>query len=169
MCGSGGWWKRGCLRDIMARPAIINRKTGGLSLLELLIALAILVIAATGIFFAFRQTDRRVLQNASLMLQADLRYAQRRAMAEGRRVGISFEPARNRYRIMAFDSYEVIRTVYFQDGVRLRHNSGPHLYFLPRGTASSGFRIRLSNGRYWQELTATVSGGRIKIFEITTT
>ncbi|MCL2571431.1 MAG: GspH/FimT family pseudopilin [Defluviitaleaceae bacterium] len=143
-----------------------NRK--GFSLLELLIALGIITIVSGGVFLAFRQTPRRALNNASIQLQADLRYAQRRAIQEGRRIGIIFEPAHNRYRIMSTSPTEEIRVVYFQGGVRLRQTiPGARLDFLPRGTASSGFTISLSNGRYWQRLTATVSGGRIEIFDIT--
>jgi len=146
---------------------IRTARSKGFTLLELVIALAVISIISGGVFFAFRPTQQRNLQNASLQLQADLRYAQRRAIIEGRRFGVAFDLTANNYRIVAENPRETIRTVYFQDGVRLRYVTGARLNFLPRGTASSGFRIRLSNGDYWQQLTATVSGGRIRIFEIT--
>ena len=135
--------------------------------MELIIALAIVMIATSGVFLAFRQSDRRALHNASLQLQADLRYAQRRAMIEGRRVGVIFEPALNRYRVVSTRPTVTLRTVYFENGVRLRYNSFPQLYFTPRGTSSSGFTIWLYNAGSWQRLTATVASGRIRIFDIT--
>jgi len=139
----------------------------GFTLLEVVIALAIITIISGGIFLVVRQSPRRALHNASLQLQADMRYAQRRAIMEGRRFGIEFNTARNRYRIMATNPTEEIRVVYFEGRINLWYTTRTRLDFLPRGTASSGFRIRISNGRYEQQLTATVSGGRIEIFEIT--
>lgn len=146
-----------------------KKAQNGFTLLELIITLAVIIVVSGSVFLAFRQPDRRVLENASLQLQADLRYAQRRALIGGRQYGVLFEPAHNRYRVMAFFPEEEIRAVYFSDGVRLRFSTEPVLRFHTRGTSTGGFRIRLSNGRYWQELTSTVSGGRIEIFAITTT
>jgi len=139
----------------------------GFTLLELIIALGIITIVIGGIFLTLRPSTRRDLENASLTLQADLRYSQRRAIMEGQRIGIHFEPHYNRYSIITGAPERVIRTVYLQNGVNLVETSAPRLMFLPRGTASAGFRITLSNGDYWQRITATVSGGRIHIFDIT--
>ena len=143
---------------------------GAFTLIELVIALGIIMLVSGGVFLSLRNTSHRALQNASLELQADLRYAQRRAIMEGRRFGVQFEPTQNRYHIIEQNGrfFHVIRTVYFENGVRLRHTTGNRLVFLPRGTSSGGFSINLSNGRYWQRLTATVSGGRIQIHDITT-
>ena len=152
---------------IQARAGPSAKRRSGFTLLELIIALALIVIVSSGVFLAFRQSDRRALHNASLMLQADLRYAQRRAMIEGRRVGVIFEPGLNRYRVVSTNPTTTLRTVYFHSGVRLRYNSFPQLHFTTRGTSSSGFTIWLYNGGYWQRLTATVAGGRIRVFDIT--
>ena len=144
----------------------------GFTLIELVIALSIIMLVSAGVSIGLRNrnTDRRALQNASLTLQADLRYAQRRAIMEGRRFGVLFEPARNRYHIVArypvSRPERIVRTVYFENGVRLQSTTGTHLMFLPRGTSSGGFTILLSNGSYWQRTTATVSGGRIRVFDI---
>jgi len=142
------------------------KATHGVTLFELVIALGLLAIVSTGVFMSFRGNERRDLQNASLILQADLRYAQRRAITEGRRYGIIFEVQNNRYHVVLNRPRETIRTVYFQNGVTLHETSHHSLMFLPRGTASRGFRITLHNGPYSQQLTATVSGGRIRIFDI---
>ena len=149
--------------------SLSRKSTSGISLLELLIVLAIFAIIGSGLVISLRQADRRALNNASLQLQADLRYAQRLAIIEGRRHGIVFEVENNRYRIIATAPERTIRTVYLQNGVRLVETSGDRLVFLPRGTVSGGFRINLGIGPYYQRLTATVSGGRIRIFDISTT
>jgi len=139
----------------------------GFTLLELAIVLGLISILALGVAMSVRGNDHRALEQASLTLQADLRYTQRRAIMEGQRVGIIFEPTHNRYRLVD-SSLQTIRTVYLQNGVTLLGTvGGNQLMFLPRGTASSGFRIILTNGSYMQHLTATVSGGRIQIGEIT--
>jgi Tfp pilus assembly protein FimT len=145
------------------------KRCGGITLLELTVAMAVSMIVLGVIFIGMRgnNTAYRDLENASIVLQSDLRYAQRRAMMEGRRVGITFDPARNRYTIRAWTPFEYIRTVYLQNGVELFYSTHPQLYFLPRGTASSGFSLTLNNGVYWQRITATVSGGRIRVWDIT--
>jgi len=138
----------------------------GLTLIELVLVLGIISIMAVGVFVNVRANERRALENASLALQADLRYAQRRAIMEGRRHGVMFDLRYNRYRIVVDRPRRTIRTVYLPEGITLAEASGPSLMFLPRGTASAGFRVTLSSETYRQELTATVSGGRIRIFEM---
>ena len=139
----------------------------GFTLIELTITLAVIVIVTGGVFLTFRQPNRRALENASLQLQADIRYAQRRAMIGGRQFDVLFEPAHNRYRVRYLNPIQDIRVVYFTDGVQLRYSTLPRLIFHPRGTPNRGFTITLSNGRYWQDLTVTVSGGRVRIFDAT--
>jgi len=145
------------------------KRSGGFTLLEITIAMAVIVIVVGGIFLGTRGNNNnayRALETATLVLQADLRYTQRRAIMEGRRVGIFFEPARNRYSIITMSPFSTIRTVYLRDGVVLAETSHPRLMFLPRGTASSGFRVTLNNGIYTQRVTATVSGGQVRIHDI---
>lgn len=136
-------------------------------LVELTIAMAIVMVVVGGIFLSARghNTTYRELETAALVLQADLRYAQRRAIMEGRRVGIFFEPSRNRYTLITQRPFSTIRTVYFQNGIHLVETSHPQLMFLPRGTASSAFRITLNNGIYSQRITATLSGGQVRIHD----
>ena len=143
------------------------KPTSGLTLFELIIVLGIIAIVTTGIFVSMRGNEQRALENASLALQADIRYAQRRAIMEGRRIGINFSPANNSYSIMTQRPTTTIRTVYLQSGVVLVETSHDQLMFLPRGTASSAFRITLRNDAYWQRITATLSGGQVRIHDIT--
>ena len=146
------------------------KKSRGFTLLELIIVLGLAVVVMTGVFAHLRTNNRRNIQNASLAIQADLRYAQRRAMTEGIRYFVHFEPSQNRYHIMRYPN-RLVRTAYVQNGVNLFNNNftNNRLIFLPRGTASMGGTIILNNPPYWQHITATVSGGRIRVFEPTRT
>jgi len=143
-------------------------KRKGFTLLELTIALAIIAIASGGIFLVFRQSPRRDLENASLQLQADIRYAQRRAIIEGRRIEVRI----NRYHyviryVNPGGVFGEIRTVYFQNGVHIRQTNTNSIGFLPRGTVGGSGTLSLANARYEQNLTITVSGGRVEIKPIT--
>ncbi len=145
----------------------------GLTLIELITVLAVVSIIMAVTAVSALSADRRVLNNASLQLQADLRHAQRMAMIEGREWAL----------VISSDSYRIARqeppsgimqsekTVNLEDGVRFSDAkfSGDNLLnvvYFPRGTISEGFTATLQKGRYYQQLTATVSGGRIKIGEI---
>jgi len=151
----------------------------GFTLLELTIALAITLIASTAIFAGHRQIQRRTLHQASYQLQADLRYAQRRSIIEGRRFGIQIEPSARRYHVVELRRFgsnnnlsiaNIIRTVYLPAGVRINPPSGANnlLHYTGRGTPSRGATITLSNGPFNQTMTRTVSGGRIQVDPITT-
>jgi len=149
------------------------KKTRGVTLLELAVVLAVIMVISGAVFIGIsgNTNDYRTLHNAAVALQADMRYAQRRAVMEGRRFNVHFEPSLNRYSIVTWQpSREIHRIIYFQDGITLRLTSfdGDSIGFLPRGTGVAG-TIVLSNGRYWQKLTTTVSGGRVYIYPITTT
>ncbi len=136
----------------------------GLTLIELVIALAVVSIITAGAALSFRLADRRVLYNTSLVLQADLRYAQRMSMIEGQRYGIEFD--QRSYAIFKLAKNmprTIIRTVELPDGVEYRIHNQPQVHYLPRGTITDGFTVVLEKGRYSQEITATVSGGRIEI------
>lgn len=149
------------------KPGRKTRNNGGFTLLELTITLAVIVVISGGVFLAIRQPNRRALDNAALQLQADIRYAQRRALIGGQMYWVEFNRFDNMYRVMTMPNEE-IRRVYFQDGVRMVYVSVENfsqLRFHPRGTATGGFRVRLEHGRYSRDLTATVSGGRVRIQE----
>lgn len=140
----------------------------GLTLLELVIVIAIIMVATGVVLIGTRgsNNDYRTLHNAALMLQADMRYAQRRAVMEGQRVEVRFEPTQNRYHLITLSPTTTLRTVYFQNGVNLRSTTYPgnRMWYLPRATTGpQAGTIVLTNGRYWQELTTTVSGGRVEI------
>jgi len=142
----------------------------GFTLLELLIALAIISIVSGGIFLAFRQSPRHNLESAVLQLQADIRYAQRRAIIEGQRVDVHIDLMENRYRIRLHgpNGIETIRTIYLQNGVSILQTNTVRIEFLPRGTprGESPGTVELINGRYRQYLTIIPSGGRVRIAEV---
>jgi len=130
--------------------------------------LGIVAVLGTATLTTARGIQRRTLNNASLALQADLRMAQRMALIEGRRWRTTFDMENNRYFIhpVPRDLAGYIHIVYLPNGVTIDYFTHANLEYLPRGTVSSGFRIDLRNGPYIQRLTATVSAGRIAVFDI---
>jgi len=142
------------------------RRARGFTLIELAVALAVMAAAVSVAALSLRQSDRRALNDASRTIQADLRLAQRMAMIEGRRWGVMFDRLENRYYVYHHLPRTTVKTVDVPNGALIREISHTELVYTPRGTASTGFRIWLSKGRYWQRTTATVSGGRIEIKEI---
>lgn len=153
------------------------KSRGGFTLLEITIALAVLMIVGVVLFAATgHNRDYRNLYNASRRLQADMRYAQRRAITEGRRIYIHFEHANNRYRLITRPGvHPISEFVYFQNGITFSL-SGPFVFtgvgFLPRGTPVYPRTIYLYNGgqpqrpRYRQRITVIPSGGRTEVYPI---
>ncbi|MCL2386437.1 MAG: GspH/FimT family pseudopilin [Defluviitaleaceae bacterium] len=141
----------------------------GFTLMELVIVMAVLMVVVGVILVSVNgnSNDYRVLSNAAVTMQADIRYAQRRAIMEGRRIGVHFDVLYNRYHIIDRHS-TVLRTVYLPDGVNLLavNYDNQRLMYLPRGTASQAGTIALRKGRYHQEITTTVSGGQVRIHDI---
>jgi len=140
----------------------------GLTLLEVTIALGIIILMSTGILLSVRGVERRNLHNASLALQADLRYAQRRAISEGQAFRVVFELVNNRYTIQTnVFPPEVVRRVSLPEGITLESvGNGNDVIFHPRGTPSRAFTILLRSESYQQALTIIPSGGRVRIDEI---
>jgi prepilin-type N-terminal cleavage/methylation domain-containing protein len=161
---------KGLFRKKGLKPGLtLSQASPGLTLIELVIALAVAAVIAGGVLWSLNAADRLALQQTSYALQADLRYTQRMAMIEGRRWGVIFDVVGNRYHIISTEPTTIIQTVTLSHGVQLVETSAPIMLYLPRGTASQGFRCTLAKGRYWQRLTGTVSGGRIEIKDIITT
>jgi len=151
-------------KEPKARGQPISRKGGGFTLLELIIALGIVAIVSGGLFLAFRQTERSALRNAALMLQADIRYAQRRAITEGRTVRILLEPrpGHDRDRYVVNRGQRDSRIVYFENGINIMFRQEFH--FLPRGTPGGDlYTIVLRSERYQQNVTVGPVGGRVDI------
>ena len=139
----------------------------GITLLELLIVLGILVIVGGAAVAGVRAQQRRTLNNASLTLQAHMRRLQQLAVLEGRNYRIIFNMEDNSY-LMRHQSWgSPSETVYLPQGVTIRHISHPHnttvLEFLPRGTPSAGMTVELQHGPFIQTLTVVPSGGRVYV------
>jgi len=78
----------------------VRKRRAGFTLLEVLIVLAVFVIIAGGV--SYFPAERRRVTAAALMLQTDMRYAQRLALTEGNRVDVTFNMADKSYRIDAY-------------------------------------------------------------------
>ena len=143
----------------------------GFTLMELTIALGIMLLLSGTALAAFSGIQRRTLHHASLELQSTLRTAQRLALAEGRRHRVVINEYENWYElrtVLPHFQTELLRRVYFPEGVTITqfnrsHENLPRVDYLPRGTATTAFTIRLELGRYSQEMTGTVGGGRVAL------
>ncbi|MCL1846250.1 MAG: prepilin-type N-terminal cleavage/methylation domain-containing protein [Defluviitaleaceae bacterium] len=147
------------------------KSRAGVTLLELTIALAIFSIIAGVILVELTSdaADRRALQNAAVRLQADMRYAQRRAVMEGRIIYVNFYAEYNRYSIY-YEVFDPIRTVdmdvnLFSAGFG-PHNAWNETHFLPRGTSGRSGTIALRNGNLEVQITVLISGGQVRIGDI---
>ena len=148
----------------------------GFTLIELTIMLGVVAILSGVLFMGLRTSNyRRYVIDASATIQADLRYAQRRAMTEGRRVGLLFEQSNNRYWLIARNAPSggliLLRNepTYLQNGVIIHYQnlSGNQVTFTPRGTAYRAATIRLragpGNGRYEQNIVINLGAGRVRL------
>ena len=150
----------------------------GFSLLELTIVLGITLVIGAGILMQNRNNDYRHINNASNQLQADLQYAQRRAIMEGRRIGLHFNMEGTGYVVRYMDSFPFyyvinhgvrteIREVIFENGIFMIDITGENNWigFTPSGRTSVAGSVYLRNrsGRYTQRTTVTPVSGRINV------
>ncbi|MCL1862602.1 MAG: type II secretion system GspH family protein [Defluviitaleaceae bacterium] len=140
----------------------------GITLIELTLAMAIVVTALAIVISASgRNNDYRSVYNAARILQADMRYTQRRAVTEGRRFYVFFELENNVYHIGTRAPVVYYHTKELPYGVIFSPTSfnqnGNLAGFLPRGTPSQAGTIALQKGRYRRRLTVTPAGGRVEI------
>jgi len=140
----------------------------GVTLIELVIALAIIVVISANISFV--PAERRRVVSAALELQSDIRYIQRIALTEGRRAQITFNQADISYILEKWENGKftrIKRTALGPAVDKLFTNaSGASVRFTPRGTTGDACTINLSSGRYTASLTVNVGAGRVKIVEI---
>ena len=140
----------------------------GFTLIELTLVLGVMTIVIAGVFITTRESHNRALYDALVVLQADLRYIQRRSITEGRPHVIVFNRQYNMYIIRVdgvIGEAGRIRTVYLPNGVTFHEITaqGDRVSFTSRGTISSAFTVVVTNGRYRQWLTGTVGAGSINI------
>jgi prepilin-type N-terminal cleavage/methylation domain-containing protein len=142
----------------------------GLTFIELVIVLAVMAVISGSVAFSVRSAERRALDGASRMIQADMRFAQRMAIIDGRTWDISFDRVRHQYTLNPLGP-EPAMTIDLPNGVRILNTTfagGDRTSYTPRGTPGRSGTITLTKGRYTQDLTVVPSGGRVEIKEIKT-
>lgn len=138
----------------------------GVSLLELTVVMAVMMLVLGIALFGARAGDRahQNLNEASRVLQADIRYAQRLAIIEGERIRLIFAERERRYTLVRPSTQEVIRSVDLPQGVSVVGFVNV-LEYLPRGTVNVGMTITLRNERFSQSITITPVTGRAHIYD----
>lgn len=142
----------------------------GLTLIELVISLSIIVIISSFIMSSFSFAERRQLHNYAVGLQADIRYAQNMAMQEGTRYSILFLVQNNTYILRRIEkgTYRTVKQVTFENvdivGVTAVNNT---ISFTPRGTTGNPSTIILNSDNYGVILTVSLGAGRVLIGDIT--
>lgn len=142
--------------------------TKGITLIELTFALAVLMVVL-GVILAgtSRRNNYGDLYNAARIVQADMRYAQRRAVMEGRRFYVTFVLAENIYHIGTRNPIVHYHTNALPHGVTfVPHTtfpSGNRAGFTPRGTPTHAGTVTLQKGRYQRRITVIPNGGRVEI------
>jgi len=150
----------------------VNRS--GFTLVELIIVLGVIAIMWFAASLSTDSLRRYTLNNASLALQADIRYAQQMAVMEGRLWRVDFDSVNNGYTIRRMpnnilDTADYRREVILPKGVTIDFNGrqGLFLHYTPRGTVYNAGTISLRSGSLIQTSTVVPSAGRVRIFEIT--
>lgn len=147
----------------------------GWTLVELSVVLALAGLLALLAYPSFdRLVDRVMLRSASVTLVQTLRTVRHRAMVEGRRCMVRFDPAGQRYAVIADRSESVPLPARVQfgaaagvlgppsqptqpppaDGVSFRQD---HITFLPDGTLSPGPGTIYLTGRSGTTMAITVN------------
>lgn len=138
----------------------------GFSVIELVIVLAVVMIIGV-IIIPYGSAERRYIRNAAVTMQADIRYAQRMAITEGKRYQVKFNELLNKYtvqyEIAGTIHYKVTKEVFLQDGVSIKSVNTDFVEYGPKGTNNKAFTLVLQNDTYSISLTANIGAGRIAI------
>ena len=149
------------------------KRQRGFSLIELMIAVAILVVVSSMSVYAWnRYVNNTNLRTATRELQADLFSMKERAVAERVRYRMTLDVSANNYTIeqggaAATDPYTVIQTkspAVFSSATSLKETSftGSQVVFQPRGTAGWG-TVKLTNNRNSIATITIMSTGRTHV------
>ena len=142
----------------MHRPRAADRRREGFTLLELAIALALITIVSVIAIPAFYAQPAVTLDNASVLLARDLRYAQNEAAMRGVNTQITFDDFGDGYAVETADAMplpnpvgggDLVR-VYSRDAIfenvkitAINGLSEPHVRFDKNGFALDGVSIEM--------------------------
>ena len=140
----------------------------GFTLIELVVVISLLAVICGASIATVHNVQRRNLYSAALMIQADMRQAQRLAIMEGRRYVVRFDRLNHSYFVHPVGEPDDTPNK-LPRGVRI-HNMTlrvAQIEYLPRGTlggeGANGFTIFLRNGIYALDMTVIPVTGRVDI------
>ncbi len=143
----------------------MNKRTCGFSLIEVVIAIAILGFTIALLSYSFtNQAPKYRLKKATWEIYSRLNYARYKAIFRGVKYKMSF--GSDSYALEKFDDPKgewKIEQRSFLEGVVITANNAP--IFHPRGTVSNLASIIVQNSRGRYKISIAISG-RIKVVEM---
>jgi prepilin-type N-terminal cleavage/methylation domain-containing protein len=139
----------------------------GVTLIELVMVLAVLSIVLGVARMSVTGNSLRELRAACNELQADLRYAQRQAVIEGRKYQVVFDKLQNSYKVLRDDgdlglTYVVKDRVFDKDIVLVGTTAvNSWVSYTTRGTTGDACTITLRNSEYSADMTVNLGSGRV--------
>ncbi len=148
--------------------SMFNKK--GVTLIELIIFLAVLLILASIIAPSVESVKKRSLMSAAQQLKSDIRYAQKLAIKDTSPYEVSFFKQENQYGIYATNADKPpIKRVFLPKDVTIKFiNASNNVigFASPIGTVSGACTITLACDHYAVDITVAVGSGRVKVYDI---
>jgi general secretion pathway protein H len=136
----------------------VDREARGFTLIELIIALAILgMMLAITVPFLVGRTPAGALPTATEEIRAALRSARSAAISEGRPIAFRADPAGGYW--LDRQHYPLVAAAGPRVGLRVAATEGAAIAFFPSG-GSSGGRIRIEAAGGWRDIDVDAVTGR---------
>lgn len=147
---------------------MFNKK--GVTLIELIIFMGVLLILASIVTPSLASVEKRSLISAAQQLKSDLRYAQKLTIKDMSLYQVVFFVKENKYYIYSADATaSPIKKVNLPRGVVTKFINAKNnaiSFKAPIGTVSSACTITLETNKYSVDLTVAVGSGRVKIYDV---
>ena len=142
------------------------KQESGRTVLELLLALALVISVAAAVIPGFASQDRRRLVQAARTLQSDLRYAQRMALIKATQTSVLFRQREGAYILRGLGANG--REVQLPRDVSIYDVSSPtasQVIYTATGSTASPCTIVLMTDRYRLDVTVNLGAGRAEVKE----
>ncbi len=143
----------------------IMKMRSGFTMAELVIILAVFGMIGSITLISFSDVSKRRLEAQTSKIASDIRQTARKAVIEGKKYRITFDPTGNRYTLKLINemgTLNIIKTYPLPKGHSFTINT-LNIDYSPRGTVSTGATLTMENDKYMQEVTIVPVTGRVNI------